>query len=162
MATAPGNGVIEMRDQYLAFFSTGGGRYIPRRYDPETPPTKVVRSDLEADKHAYIKLLRGRWPKECSSIFAMSSQGHPHWQLHWFFDEHDFHVQGGRFLYDVISTIQKENEDAVRAYVDSWNDCNQSRYATFAASVEQLTVETAFSKSRDPRGTAVRKSRRHV
>ena len=147
MATQSSNAFSETTEQPLAFFSTHAGQYAARKYDHEIPPARVMRSDAEADKHKYIKYLRDRWPTQCRSIFAVSSQGHTQWHLHWFFDEHDFHVQGGRFLYDVVLTMQKENEEAVQGFVKSWNVCNESRYSTFAASVEELTVETAFSEN---------------
>lgn len=107
--------------KYIAYFSTDGGRVPPRSASPYDVPA-IVRSQPIADADQLIRSLRAKWPHICSSIFAP-------WKIYWFFDEYDFHQQGGRFLYDlVLGRMQKENEALLVDFCQRYSECNKEHF----------------------------------
>lgn len=128
---------------YAAFFSTDGRRRAPRSVDPQNLPPPVIRSDEKLDMDKMIKKLRARWPHQCNGIFAKSSQDHQQWHLHWYFDEYDFYVHGGKFLYDLLSKMQQQNELSVLDFVGNWSKANEHMWSSIV--FDQMTVQTAFN-----------------
>lgn len=128
---------------YIAFFSTDGRRFSPRSVDPLNLPVPIIRSDEKVDMDKMIKRLRARWPHQCNGIFARSSQDHQQWHLHWFFDEYDFYVLGGKFLYDLLCKMQRQNECAVRDFVTSWSKTNEHTWSSI--NFDHMTVQDTFS-----------------
>jgi len=110
-------------DVPLAFFSTNGGRRPFRTLGNPKPPV-LCRSNREKDVKNYAAQLRKLQPHFCNSIFEMSRTG-THFEPRWFFDEHDFHVQGGRFLYDVIATLIAENQTELTSFCQRWSEANK-------------------------------------
>lgn len=112
--------------QIVAFFSTNGGKRAPRHLkDPK--PQVLCRSDRERDLKEYVRQLRESYPHVCSSIFSLSNNG-KHFEPRWFFDEYDFHVQGGQFLYDVISAIIAENQEKLVRFCKEWSEANKKNH----------------------------------
>jgi len=100
--------MVQPAIQGISFFSTNGGKTKPRAV-PDPKPPVIVRSNCQRDTKDFIAKLRKEWPIVCRSIFAESEVSKT-WDIRWFFDKYDFHVQGGEFLYNVILTIMHENE----------------------------------------------------
>ena len=122
----------EANCKYVALFSTNGGERQPRSATASDFEV-VARSDPAADAQQIISELRAKWPHVCNNIFAP-------WDISWFFDEHDFFQQGGRFLYeDVLGRMQKENEKFLIFLCQEWTECNKSHFrAPTYVPVEQL------------------------
>ncbi|KAL9054656.1 MAG: hypothetical protein Q9162_004022 [Coniocarpon cinnabarinum] len=111
----------ENANKYIAFFSTDGGRFPPRSAHAQDT-SLVVRSNPKRDADKLIRTLRSKWPHVCLGIFAP-------WKVYWFFDEFDFCVQGGRYLYEeVLMRIQKENEDMLTQFCKEWSDFNSASF----------------------------------
>ena len=111
----------DTQGKYIAFFSTDGGQHPPRSAS-SNDVSIIVRSNPTIDAEQLIKSLRARWPHVCFGIFAP-------WQVYWFFDEYDFRLQGGRFLYEhVLQRMQKENETELSRYCKKWSDTNKEQF----------------------------------
>lgn len=126
----------------LAFFSTEGGRR-PFRHLKDTKPSVIIRTNKDLDVKNYVIQLRQAYPQFCSSIFQMSQDG-KHFEPRWFFDEHDFHVQGGRFLYDVVSAIIVENQAMLNRFCKEWSEANKENSGVSHLSKRALGVEFFF------------------
>lgn len=124
---------------YLAFFSTRGGRSAPRRaHRPR--PSLVARSDATKDTQHMIEDLRKNYRHVCYSIF-------PGWDIRWFFDEYDFEFLGGQFLYNVLYTIMEQNIQNVEIMARRWSETNHRSFQEFAAIFSgDFPVERAFHK----------------
>ncbi len=116
--------MVQLAIQGISFFSTNGGETKPRAVPDPRPPV-IVRSNSQRDTKDFIAKLRKEWPIVCRSIFAESEVSKT-WDIRWFFDEYDFHVQGGQFLYNVILTIMHENEADVVGWSRDWTEKNQN------------------------------------
>ena len=124
------------RHKYLAFFSTDGGKRPPRAAAP-SDIISIVRSDPRTDAKHFVERLRAKWPHVCLGVFAP-------WQIHWFFDQHDFYQQGGRFLYDeVLGLMQKQNEDTLVPFCKEWSEYNKTNFHK----VSELPVDQLFHEA---------------
>ena len=126
--------------QGRAYFSTDGGRFPPRQFVGSKPPS-LVRSNLKKDQANLIHHLRSKWPHICLAIV-------PGWDIRDFWDEYDFHTQGGKFLYDTIMVMMHENDNLLRSFCIEWSHYNQANFSVIISDigVQQLFHETDHAK----------------
>lgn len=118
--------------QGRSLFSTDGGQYPPREFTGTRPPC-VIRADPQKDRIDLIRHLRSKWPHVCFAIV-------PGWDIRDFWDEYDFHTQGGKFLFDTIATIVHENGQYLKHFCIDWS---QNHYANFHK-IAVLDIDKAF------------------
>lgn len=130
-------GASDLVAEWAAFFSTDGGRRAPRRV-LKIEALPLARTYPDYDISNMIKDLRSRYPHVCNSIFAP-------WDIRWYFDEYDFYVQGGEFLWAVLNTMTEENQRKVEHLARTWSFTNRGSYKEFPiVCSETFPVEKAF------------------
>lgn len=102
--------------QGIAYFSTDGGARPPRAASWPRGPV-VARSRFDQDVTKHIQYLRQRFPIICNAIF-------PGYDIRWYFDEHDWHLMGGKFLWTVLDEMRKENEAQLLMVARDWIAAN--------------------------------------
>lgn len=124
--------------QGVAYFSTVGGQFAARPAGWPRPPT-IVRSNFHRDVQQSIEDLRKKFPFICNAIFL----GH---DIRWYFDECDWHVQGGKFLWTVLDEMRKQNEASLSEVAKDWIDANIDNTAfRTKGQILDATLETLFS-----------------
>ncbi|KAI9839710.1 MAG: hypothetical protein M1837_002057 [Sclerophora amabilis] len=84
-----------------AMFSTDLGARAARM-DPDPLDPLVLHSNPQVDRVEMASKLRRKWPVQCRDLSLPIN-------LTDYFDYHDIHVLGGRFLWDVLNEIHIQN-----------------------------------------------------
>ncbi|OJD35274.1 jumonji domain-containing 3 [Diplodia corticola] len=125
MADNRPRGIVLAEVAGKALFSTKLGQVAPRPVSD--PPEPVIarapnmKMEIEHQIDRFVQQLRDEFPTQCKEIFV------GYYTIHDYFDAHDIHRLGEKYLASALDCIAKQNSTAVQDFVNDWCPRNHDK-----------------------------------